>query len=259
MSHPINIAITGANGRMGRELISTCAKDNDILLSAALVRSGHPFIGKAITELVSNTEFSNNADLLITSQDDAFENSLDVLIDFTLPENTILTLQRCIDSNMAIVIGTTGFTQEQQNIIDQASSKIPVLQAPNMSVGVNLTLALLKQVADVVGDVAHIEINETHHIHKIDRPSGTANTMGEVIANSLTNNIDKRLTIKSKREGEVVGDHSVSFTLEDEQIKISHRAFNRVIFAQGALRAAKWIVNKEVGIYSMKDVLGLIT
>ena len=252
MTQLIRVAVAGANGRMGRQLVSSCVDDDNTELVAAFVRSGSSFIGEYVSTTVQYTSQDSLADNLTA-------HNFDVLIDLTLPENTISNLQQCIALNKTIVIGTTGFTDEQQQQIDDAAKVLPILQASNMSIGVNLTLALLKKVAAVVGNTgnADIAISETHHIHKVDSPSGTAITMAEVIANSLDKKIEDCLTINSIREGEVVGEHRVTFSLDNEEIEITHRATNRRLFSQGAIKAAHWLANKKPGLYSMDDVLGL--
>ncbi|MFT5450989.1 MAG: 4-hydroxy-tetrahydrodipicolinate reductase [Enterobacterales bacterium] len=264
------IAIAGANGRMGIELIKLCLSNNNVELVEALVRPTSSALGKSVDYLINDGLQKPN--LLCTSQSSPLKGSTQVLIDFTLPDNTLKNLQRCVDGDKALVIGTTGFSKEQQSLINQASHKIAILQASNMSIGVNLTLALLKQTARVLGAEIKVDISETHHVHKIDSPSGTAITMGEVIANSFNKNLDECLVIDDKlelesetgkikfnsiREGEVIGDHRVSFIMDDEVIEISHSAINRKVFAKGAIKAAIWLSDKEPGIYSMDDVLGL--
>jgi len=273
------IAIAGANGRMGIELIKQCLLSSDIELVEALVRSSSSVIGKNVDSLLDSLlddSLLDNAlqksNLLCTSQSSPLKGSTQVLIDFTLPDNTLNNLKRCVEGDKALVIGTTGFNTEQQTLINQASSKIAILQASNMSIGVNLTLALLKQTATVLGADIKVEISETHHTHKKDSPSGTAITMGEVIANSNNKNLDQCIVIDDKlelepeagkikfnsiREGEVIGDHRVSFIMDDEVIEISHSAINRKVFAKGAIKAATWLSDKEPGMYSMNDVLGL--
>jgi 4-hydroxy-tetrahydrodipicolinate reductase len=278
----VKIAIAGANGRMGIELIRQCLLNSNTALVEALVRSSSSFIGKNAYSLQNSLQNSllnslqnktlQKSNLLCTSQSSPLHTSTEVLIDFTLPDNTLKNLQRCIDGDKALVIGTTGFSSEQQTLINKASSKIAILQASNMSIGVNLTLALLKQASTLLGADIKVEISETHHVHKKDSPSGTAITMGEVIANSTNKNLDDCKVIDDKleleadigeikfnsiREGEVIGDHRVSFIMDDEVIEISHRAINRKVFANGAIEAAVWLSDKEPGIYSMNDVLGL--
>lgn len=252
MNKPIRVAIAGANGRMGKELIRACLADNQIELSAALLRASHPLVGEPVAKLLVNSQHT----VLCQSQDTFSGGDADVLIDFTLPANTLNNLQTCIKDRIPMVIGTTGFTPQQQSIINEAAAQIPLLQASNMSVGVNLTLALLRKAARTLGDEAKVEIVETHHIHKLDSPSGTAISMAKEIADTMGTREDS-IDIQSIREGEVVGDHRVSFSMEGEQIEISHHAESRQIFARGALKAASWLSDKSPGLYSMDDVLGL--
>ncbi|MCP3675578.1 MAG: 4-hydroxy-tetrahydrodipicolinate reductase [Gammaproteobacteria bacterium] len=245
MTQLINVAVAGANGRMGSEIVTACVDNGYTELASAFVRSGNSLIGEKVT---STVEYS--------SQDNLSGENFDVLVDLTLPENTLSNLNQCVTLGKALVIGTTGFSVEQQQQINDAAKTIPILQASNMSIGVNLTLALLKKVATVAPS-ADIAISETHHIHKVDSPSGTAITMAEVIASSLNKNIEDCLTIDSIREGEVVGDHSVTFSMDNEEIEISHRATDRRVFSEGAIRAALWLAKKEPGLYSMDDMLDL--
>lgn len=264
MTKITRVAIAGANGRMGREILLACLNDTNVEIAAAYVRVGSEFIGKDISTIVGSEQPTN---IFLSSQEgtpqdghsqnNSLADSVDVLIDFTLTDNAITNLQRCVVNNVAMVIGTTGFTKEQQTQINDAAMKIPLLQASNTSVGVNLTLALLKMAADVLGDSSHISISETHHIHKMDAPSGTAITMAEVIANSLNKKVADCIEINSIREGEVIGDHTVSFIMDDERIEITHKAANRQVFAKGAIKAARWLSGKKPGHYSMADVLGL--
>ena len=197
----------------------------------------------------------------------------DVLIDFTRPEATLNALSICQNAGKAMVIGTTGFSDEALKIIDQASSDIPIVFAPNMSVGVNLTLKLLETTAKVIGTDSNIEIVEAHHRHKVDAPSGTALKMGEVIANALGRNLsecavygregteqprDKQtIGFSSIRGGDVVGEHSVTFFMEGERVEITHKASSRMTYANGAIKACQWLTNKANGLYSMQDVLDL--
>jgi len=266
----VKVAVAGANGRMGIELLKESISSYKTELVEACVRSSSAIVGQNIDVLFDAP--IKNANLVCSSQSLPLKESTEVLIDFTLPDNTLENIQRCIEGNKALIIGTTGFSTEQQNVINQASSKIAILQASNMSIGVNLTLALLKQTSAVLGADINVRISETHHIHKKDSPSGTAITMGEVIANSNNKKRDDcmvyegndelqsesgKITFKSIREGEVIGDHTVSFIMDDEIIEISHRAINRKVFAKGAIKAAIWLSDKEPGFYSMNDVLGL--
>ena len=240
------IAITGSNGRMGRALIRAVKINPDVSQGPMLNRGD---------------------DINLVLED------FDVLIDFTRPEATLNVLSICQNAGKAMVIGTTGFSDEALKIIDQASSDIPIVFAPNMSVGVNLTLKLLETTAKVIGTDSNIEIVEAHHRHKVDAPSGTALKMGEVIANALGRNLsecavygregteqprDKQtIGFSSIRGGDVVGEHSVTFFMEGERVEITHKASSRMTYANGAIKACQWLTNKLNGLYSMQDVLDL--
>ena len=240
------IAITGSNGRMGRALIRAVKINPDVSQGPMLNRGD---------------------DINLVLKD------FDVLIDFTRPEATLNALSICQNAGKAMVIGTTGFSDEALKIIDQASSDIPIVFAPNMSVGVNLTLKLLETTAKVIGTDSNIEIVEAHHRHKVDAPSGTALKMGEVIANALGRNLsecavygregteqprDKQtIGFSSIRGGDVVGEHSVTFFMEGERVEITHKASSRMTYANGAIKACQWLTNQANGLYSMQDVLDL--
>ena len=240
------IAITGSNGRMGRALIRA-VKINPNVSQGPMLNRGD--------------------DINLVLKD------FDVLVDFTRPEATLEALSICQNAGKAMVIGTTGFSDEALKIIDQASSDIPIVFAPNMSVGVNLTLKLLETTAKVIGTDSNIEIVEAHHLHKVDAPSGTALKMGEVIANALGRNLsecavygregteqprDKQtIGFSSIRGGDVVGEHSVTFFMEGERVEITHKASSRMTYANGAIKACQWLTNQANGVYSMQDVLDL--
>jgi len=199
--------------------------------------------------------------------------NFDVLIDFTRPEATLEYLSICQKAGKSMVIGTTGFSDEELLLIEKASDEIAIVFAPNMSVGVNLTLKLLDTAAKVFGEDADIEIVEAHHRHKVDAPSGTALKMGEVVANALGRDLSKcavygregieeprdRQTIgfSTIRGGDVVGEHTVSFFMEGERVEITHKASSRMTFANGAVRAANWLSGRQSKLYNMHDVLGL--
>ena len=240
------IAITGSNGRMGRALIRAVKFNPDVTQGPMLNRGD---------------------DINLVLKD------FDVLVDFTRPEATLEALSICQNAGKAMVIGTTGFSDEALKIIDQASSDIPIVFAPNMSVGVNLTLKLLETTAKVIGTDSNIEIVEAHHRHKVDAPSGTALKMGEVIANALGRDLsecavygregteqprDKQtIGFSSIRGGDVVGEHSVTFFMEGERVEITHKASSRMTYANGAIKACQWLTNQANGVYSMQDVLDL--
>ena len=240
------IAITGSNGRMGRALIRAVKLNPNVSQGSILNR------GDDIKQVLKD---------------------FDVLVDFTRPEATLEALSICQSAGKAMVIGTTGFSDDALKAIDQASSDIPIVFAPNMSVGVNLTLKLLETTAKVIGTDSNIEIVEAHHRHKVDAPSGTALKMGEVIANALGRDLSEcavygregteeprdRQTIgfSSIRGGDVVGEHTVTFFMEGERVEITHKASSRMTYANGAVRACQWLTNKANGLYSMQDVLDL--
>ena len=240
------IAITGSNGRMGRALIRAVKLNPNVLQGSILNR------GDDIERVLKD---------------------FDVLIDFTRPEATLDALSVCQSAGKAMVIGTTGFSDDALKVIDQASSDIPIVFAPNMSIGVNLTLKLLETTAKVIGADSNIEIVEAHHRHKVDAPSGTALKMGEVIANALGRDLSecavygregteeprdrKTIGFSSIRGGDVVGEHTVTFFMEGERVEITHKASSRMTYANGAVKASQWLTNQANGLYSMQDVLDL--
>jgi len=263
----IKVAIVGATGRMGRTLIQAVSEDVGCQLSAAVHKKDSPFIGVDAGELVGVAKL----DVLVTDQ--LVEAEFDVLIDFTLVKPSLDHLAFCLQHKKMLILGTTGFDVLQSDRIKQASAEIPIVMAPNMSIGVNLCFHLLKQAAAVVGESADIEIIETHHRNKLDSPSGTALRMGEVIADSLGRNLDdcavyrrqgisevrdsKTIGFSTVRAGDVVGDHTVLFASEGERIELTHKSSSRLTYATGALRAAKWLSRQPNGLYDMQDVLGL--
>lgn len=242
----IKIAVVGSSGRMGKTIVKIIKNDEKIKLGATLEK---------------------NDDL------NDFLNDFDVLIDFTRPEATLDYLKICAENNKKMVIGTTGFNDTQLQQLESLAIKTPVVFAPNMSVGVNLSLKLLEMTAKVIGEDADIEIVETHHRYKVDAPSGTALKMGEVVANALGRDLKKcaiygREGIEAVRDkktigfstirgGDVVGEHTVSFFMDGERIEITHKASSRKTFALGAIRASIWLNQQKNGLYSMQDVLNL--
>lgn len=263
------IAIAGAAGRMGRNLVTAVSQSQDnVEVTVASVLADDPCLGVDAGLLAMGSAIGVQTSADLAARADEF----DVLIDFTSPEASLAHLQLCRDHGKAMVIGTTGFSGEQQELI-RSVQDIALVFAPNMSVGVNLCLNLLRQAAQVLGDDFDVEIIEAHHRMKKDAPSGTALKMGEVLADSLGRDFDKvaiygREGISDERDnktigfatvrgGDIVGDHTVLFAGMGERIEISHRASSRMTFASGAVRAAAWIAGKEPGVYSMQDVLGL--
>ncbi len=265
----IRIAIAGAAGRMGRNLVDAVTRSEaDVGITVATVLPDDPCLGVDVGLLAIGSSLG----IVTTSDLAAQQDDFDVLIDFTAPKATLAHLQLCREHGKALVIGTTGFDDEQKAQI-QAVTEIPVVFAPNMSVGVNLCLDLLAQAARVLGDEVDIEIIEAHHRMKRDAPSGTALKMGEVIAAELGRDLREvavygregieperdRSTIgfATVRAGDIVGEHTVIFASMGERIEISHRASSRMTFATGAVRAAAWVHGKGPGVYSMQDVLSL--
>lgn len=263
----VNVAITGAAGRMGRMLMELCTTTEGVRLSAAIEQPGVAAIGADAGELIGAGRIG------VPIKDKLDDLSFDVLIDFTRPDATLKNLEFCRRHGRRMVIGTTGLDDSAKAKIVEAAKDIAVVYSPNMSVGVNLSFKLLELAARVLGDSVDIEITEAHHRHKIDAPSGTALRMGEVIANSLGRDL-KKCAVNSRegvtgerprdaigfsviRAGDIVGDHTVLFAGGGERIEIRHHAESRMTFATGALRAARWVADKKTGLYDMQDVLSL--
>ncbi len=265
----LNIAVTGAAGRMGRTLVQACSENAGCQLGAAIEHESSPFIGRDAGAVAGID--SQNANIVTELADVA--NDFHTLIDFTRPDVTLKNLEACVAHGKNIVIGTTGFTDEEKQKINQAAETIGVVFAPNMSVGVNLCFKLLDIAARVLGDEVDIEVIEAHHRHKVDAPSGTALRMGEVVADALGRDLKdcavygrqgvtgerdrKTIGFETIRAGDIVGDHTVMFADIGERVEITHKASSRMTFANGALRAALWLADKNNGLYDMQDVLDL--
>ena len=266
----LKIGVVGASGKMGRALVQaiTLSSDPGICLSAAI--SSNQQTPDSVVDAGDLAGIGKTGVSVVASLDTA---EFDLLIDFTLVAPTLAHLEYCQTHHKMMVIGTTGFDAQQQLQIKQAGKLIPIVQAPNMSVGINLCFHLLEQAAVVLGKDADIEIMETHHRHKLDAPSGTALRMGQIIADTLGRDLEQcavygregvtkprdRGTIgfSTVRAGDVVGDHTVLFATDGERLEITHKASNRSTFANGALRAAQWLSGRPNGWYDMQDVLGL--
>ena len=264
----LNIAIAGSSGRMGRALIEAVIQAPDMRLAAALDRAGSPALGKDAGELIGAP-----CGTLITDNPDSALQGVHALIDFTRPEATLAHIELCRKHHVNMIIGTTGFTPEQKQIIQAASRDIGIVFAPNMSVGVNVVFKLLEQAAKVLGEGYDIEIIEAHHRHKVDAPSGTALRMGEVVAEALHRNLAEcavygregvtgernpsTIGFATVRGGDIVGDHTVLFAGTGERVEISHKASSRATFSMGAVRAARFLAGKTSGLFDMQDVLGL--
>ncbi|KGT89596.1 4-hydroxy-tetrahydrodipicolinate reductase [Enterobacter cancerogenus] len=265
----IRIAIVGAPGRMGRNLIQAVQQAEGVALGAALARSGSSLLGADAGELagIGKTGITVTDDLL------KVVNDFDVLIDFTRPEGTLEYLAFCRKHKKAMVIGTTGFDEAGKEAIRAAAEEIGIVFAANFSVGVNLVLNLLQQAAKVMGDYADIEIVEAHHRHKVDAPSGTALAMGEAIADAMNWKLDEHavyareghtgerqaqtIGFATVRAGDIVGEHTAMFADIGERVEITHKASSRMTFANGAVKAASWLKDKKSGLYDMRDVLDL--
>ena len=263
----IKIAINGAAGRMGRCLIQAVEQTGGLQLSAALDREESSLIGADAGELAGIGKLG----VAISSDVEAATREADVIIDFTLPEGTMAILPYCVANQCRPVIGTTGFDEQQKQQIAATAEKVATILAPNMSVGVNLSLKLLDMAARVLGDDVDIEIIEAHHRHKVDAPSGTALRMGEVVADALGRDLKQcaiygregrtgerdRQTIgfATVRAGDVVGEHTVLFAAEGERLEITHKASSRMTFAYGAMRASRWLAGHKTGLFDMQDVL----
>lgn len=263
------IAVMGAAGRMGKTLIEAVRQVSETTLGAAIDRPDSSLVGADVGELAGVGKIG----LILQGDLQAVLDQFDVLIDFTHPSVTLKNLEVCRQSGKAMVIGTTGFSVEEKQLLEAAAKDIPIVFAANYSVGVNLCLKLLDTAARVLGDEVDIEIIEAHHRHKVDAPSGTALRMGEVVAQALGRDLQKvavygregqtgareRETIgfATVRAGDVVGDHTVLFAAEGERVEITHKASSRMTFAKGAVRAAIWLKGAQAGLYDMQDVLGL--
>lgn len=262
------VAVAGASGRMGHMLIEAIQAADDCVLAGALDIAGNPFLGTdAAAFLGQPSGVTVTADLAQGLQ------PAQVLIDFTRPEGTIAHLQVCRSLGVNAVIGTTGFSDAQKAEIAEIAQHIAIMMAPNMSVGVNVTLKLLEMAAKAMSTGYDIEIVEAHHRHKIDAPSGTALKMGEVIADALGRDLKdcavyERYGITGERDpssigfatirgGDIVGDHTVLFAGTGERIEISHKSSSRTTYAQGSLRAVRFLADKKTGLFDMFDVLGL--
>ncbi len=265
----IKVGVIGAGGRMGRMLIEAVQNNAKTTLNAAIERQGSSLVGADAGEVAA----IGRLDVQIVDELEAVINDIDVLIDFSLPNATEKNMQVCAEHNVAMVIGTTGFNEAQEQVLATVSKKIAIVYAGNYSTGVNLSLKLLGMAAKAFGNDADVEIIEAHHKHKIDAPSGTAYMMAEAVAEARGQNLKDvaiygregqtgeresgTIGIHAVRGGEIVGDHTVMFIADGEVVEITHRARERMTFAAGAVRAATWVTEQAVGQYDMQDVLGL--
>jgi 4-hydroxy-tetrahydrodipicolinate reductase len=264
---PLNIAIAGSSGRMGRTLIEAVMHDTNLKLAAAIEISGNPYLGKDAGEMTGAP-----CGVKITDDIDRALKGCDALIDFTRPEGTLNHVALCRKLGVRPVIGTTGFDDAGKKAINDAAKDVAIAMAPNFSVGVNVTFKLLELAAKSLNKGYDIEVIEAHHRLKVDAPSGTALRMGEVVAGALGRDLkecaiygregvtgerkDDTIAFSTIRGGDLVGDHTVMFIGMGERVEITHRSSSRMNYATGALRAAKWVMSKQSGLYDMFDVLG---
>ena len=265
----MRIAVVGASGRMGLCLIKAAALAKNAELAVAVSRPESLAIGRDAGELAGISVVGIKVVGDLASVVDQF----DVLIDFTRPDASMDFIKICREDGKKLVIGTTGYSDAQKALITEAAKDVAIVMAPNMSVGVNLSLKLLALTAKVMGEYTDIEVIEAHHRHKVDAPSGTALRMGEVIADALGRNLKdcaiygregntgerdrKTIGFSTIRAGDIVGEHTVMFADDGERVEITHKATSRMTFANGAVRAAVWLADKDSGLFDMQDVLGL--
>ncbi len=264
----MNIVVAGSSGRMGRALMEAVAQSPDMRLHGALERPSSPYLGKDAGDL-----FGAPCEVAIGADVAAALAGAHLFIDFTRPEGTLDHLEQCRRHGVKMVIGTTGFGPEHKQRIAEAARDIAIVFAPNMSVGVNLTFKLIEIAARVLNEGYDVEIIEAHHRHKVDAPSGTALRMGEVAAAALGRNLaecaiygregltgersSSTIGFSTVRGGDIVGDHTAMFAGIGERVEITHKASSRATFANGALRAARFLAGRDNGLYDMQDVLGL--
>jgi 4-hydroxy-tetrahydrodipicolinate reductase len=262
----VRVAIAGAAGKMGCQILTLARDRDDIAVEATLERTGHPKIGDDAGEVAGIGQIG-------LPIQDRTETEFDVLIDFSLPEGTMHWLEFCQESGCGIVIGATGHDRDQLDTIEQAAKRVPVLKASNMSVGMNLMFKLVGEMAKTLGDDYDVEIVESHHRFKADAPSGTALSLRDSIVESTGRNTEsdviygrqgktgqrpqRQIGMHALRVGDTVGEHEVHFGNLGETVVLKHSAHTRSTFASGALRAAAWLAGKPAGMYDMQDVLGL--
>lgn len=265
----LKIIVSGAAGRMGGRIITLANDNKELKVIGALERRDHPKIGSDAGE----TAGVGKINVMLSGHINDIKEKADVLIDFSEPATTVELAKTAADRGIAMVIGTTGLSGEAVKIIESCSGKIPCVLAPNMSVGVNLLLKVLKDVAQVLGDDYDVEVIEAHHRLKKDAPSGTALRIAQVLADALGRNLEetavysrkgivgertkKEIGMQTIRAGDIVGEHTVLFGGIGERIEITHKASSRDTFASGALKAAMWVWKQPPGFYDMQDVLGL--
>ncbi|MFH1117463.1 MAG: 4-hydroxy-tetrahydrodipicolinate reductase [Pseudomonadota bacterium] len=262
-------AVSGAGGRMGKRILTLIREYPDIEISGALEAHGHPDLGKDAGE---NAGIGTLNVPIIADVAEVLKNA-DVLIDFSSPAASVANVKASAEAGKAVVVGTTGLSEEQREAVSKAGAATRCLFAPNMSMGVNLLFKLVESVSRALGDSYDVEIVEAHHRMKKDSPSGTANKLAEIVAGALGRDLatagvygrkglvgertPEEIGIMALRGGDIVGEHTVMFVTNGERIELTHRAHSRDAFAKGAIQAALWLVSQPNGLYDMHDVLGL--
>jgi 4-hydroxy-tetrahydrodipicolinate reductase len=264
VSDPVKIVILGAGGRMGQEIIEAVRKDDGVLVHGVVELPGHPIIGHPPTPDLPLIEVVSDLKAALIGAD--------VLVDFTRPESTLGALEIAAEAGVAAVVGTTGLSSEERFKLAGFAEEIPLVFSPNMSVGINVMMWLLRIATEALGQDYDVEVFEMHHRHKKDSPSGTALRLAEVLCEArgvdmndtlsfgrkgLAPRTDTEIGMQVLRGGDVAGEHTVYFLGEGERLEVTHRASSRHVFAQGALRAASWVRGRRPGLYSMDEVLGL--
>ena len=270
---PAKIAINGAAGRMGRQLLAAVAERHDTQVTAAIDAPGQASIG-VDTSVLSGGEstgviVSDSVHTVLSSESMAF----DTIIDFSAPVVSLALLDALKDSGKRVVIGTTGFNPSQLDTLTKAAEHMPIVFAANYSIGVTVALSLLRKAASALGDDYDVEISEAHHHHKVDAPSGTALAMGHAVADALDRNLEdcavyaregitgardpKTIGFATVRAGDIIGEHTVLYAGNGERLEITHKATDRMTFARGAVRAAQWLGAQSAGLYDMTHVLGI--
>ncbi|MEZ9470369.1 4-hydroxy-tetrahydrodipicolinate reductase [Vibrio lentus] len=265
----VRIAIAGAAGRMGRNLVKAVHHNSEASVGAGSERPESSLVGVDVGELCGEGRF----DVALVDDLSKAVEDFDVIVDFTAPVSTLANIELCKRHGKKLIIGTTGFSEEEKQVIDAASKEMAIVMAPNYSVGVNLVFKLLEKAAKVMGDYCDVEIVEAHHRHKVDAPSGTAIGMGEAIAGAMGNELNDvavwsregitgertkdEIGFATIRAGDIIGEHTAMFADIGERVEITHKATDRMTFANGAIKAAVWLNDKPAGFYTMTDVLGL--
>ncbi len=267
----IKAIVMGAGGRMGGRISSLIAAAEGIEVKGAVEKEGHPAVGKDLGETIG---LGKSGIIVVDDLQKVIDNG-GVIIDFTHHESSLQNMELAAQKGKPMVIGTTGFTGEELKQAEKFAEKIPIVLAPNMSVGVNVMFKVLENVASILGNDYDVEIVEAHHNLKKDAPSGTAMKMAQIVAAALDRNLDREgvytrkgmigersqteIGIQTIRGGDIVGEHNVMFVTNGERLEFIHRAHNRDNFASGAIRAARWVIDQKKGLYDMQDVLGLRT